>query len=158
MRAVARIAPVDRRGAGCTCFIAVGERTASITGSGGRAPAFGQERTAWRRGRTAVAVVLAGLPVGVAAVPVQTTAVRDGLGWQCQCKQQQWKCRSHPAPCARSSFNRFFDPMSCLRRAHKPKASCAIMHNKDEFPKKVHNASLMHPTRVPCGLQLEIFC
>jgi hypothetical protein len=109
MRAVARIAPVDRRGAGCTCFIAVGECAASVAGSGRRAPAFRQERTARWRWRTTVTVVFPGLSVGVATIPVEATAVRDGLDWQCQCKQQQWKCRSHPAPYVRSRFNQFSD-------------------------------------------------
>jgi hypothetical protein len=88
MRAVTGIAPVDGRGTGRTRFGAVGERAAAITGSGGRAPAFGQGRAArWRR-RTTVTVVIPGLPVGVATAPVEATAVRDGLDWQCQCKQQ----------------------------------------------------------------------
>lgn len=74
-----------------------------------------------------MAVVLARLPVGMAAMPVEAATVRDSLEWQRQCKQEQWKCRSHPAPCVRSRFDRLSDPVLRLRRAHEPEASCAVM-------------------------------
>ncbi len=129
MRAITGIAATHRRRPGRARFRAVGERAASVTGSGRRTPAFGPERTARWRGRSTVAVVLAGLPVGVATIPVESATVRGGLEWQCQC-EQPWKCRSHPAPCVRSRFNRFLDSVPCFCRAHKPEASCAVMRQR----------------------------